>query len=227
MILSMFQTYRISRSVQFYKLSISSILSIIRSIFNICRFSKSIFYSSFLFAVKNNYGSYDIWDEFTQKLLYQMETESNLELKRVYGRQLHQLIECLGIGATRWLTSLLSVISSYTLSITDQQCRIDALENLGKIMESCEERVKFHCDNIFETLIRLLYETSKISENSEDSNNSENSKILHLIEQNLQKIAKLCPDEFALQFADLNEVHVNEVFDRVISDLFNSQCNKG
>ena len=153
-----------------------------------------------------------------------METESNLELKRLYGRHLQELLDCLGIGATRWLTSLLSVISSYTQSITDQQCRIAALENLRKIMESCEERVKLHCDNIFEILIRLLYEISR---------NPSSKELLELVEKNLLKIVVLCPEEFALQFEDINEVHVNDIFDRVISDLYqcydqhHSQCNKG
>ena len=179
-------------------------------------------FSSVPISGKNNYSEYDVWDDFTQKLLYQMETESNLELKRLYSNHLQELLECLGIGATRWLTSLLSVISSYTQSITDQQCRIAALENLGKIMESCEERVKFHCDNIFEILIRLLYEISQ---------NPSSKELLELVEKNLQKIVILCPEEFALQFEDINEVHVNEVFDRVISDLYqryhHTQCNKG
>ena len=151
----------------------------------------------------------------TQKLLYQMETESNLELKRVYGRQLFELLNCLGIGAARWLTSLLSLISTYTQSISDQQCRIDALENLAKLMESCEERLEFHADTIFEILLRLLYEIS--AKKHLDSNEE---KMLKMIGKLMKKMKNACEDEFALHCQGLDEVHVNEVFDSVISDLY-------
>lgn len=43
------------------------------------------------------------------------------------------------------------------------QCRVNGLETLSNILDVCvdsgaEERVKFHVDIIYETLIRLLYD---------------------------------------------------------------------
>ena len=43
------------------------------------------------------------------------------------------------------------------------QCRVNGLETLSTILDVCvdsgaEERVKFHVDVIYETLIRLLYD---------------------------------------------------------------------
>ena len=168
-----------------------------------------------MFSCPIDHSKFGVWDELTQKLLYQMETESNLELKRVYGPVLFQLLVCLGIGATRWLTSLLNVISSYTQSISDQQCRIHALENLEKLMELCEERVNFHSETILDILFRLLYELSRVKHQ-----NPQEEKMQKMVVKMLEKMVTLCPDEFALHCQGLDEVHVNEVFDRVISDLY-------
>lgn len=106
---------------------------------------------------KANFAKFDAWDDLTKKLLYTMETESKLDLKRFYGHQLsHALLPALGLGSVRWLSSILSVISNYA-ELIDVECRLAGLECLSIILNVCEQRVRFHAEIIYEILIRLLY----------------------------------------------------------------------
>ena len=49
-----------------------------------------------------------------KKLIYNMETESSLEIKEFYGIQLKRLLPCLGLGTVRWLSTLLPLVSNFT-----------------------------------------------------------------------------------------------------------------
>ena len=85
------------------------------------------------------------------------------------------------------------------------------------MLELCEERVKFHVDIIYEMLVRLLYDLSKIRD---DEKSPEQQKCFDLAAEALNKAAQASPEEFRQQF-DNNEI-VNENFDRVISGAFQS-----
>ncbi len=91
-------------------------------------------------------------------MLYNVETESDPKVKLFYCTQLKELLTCLNLGAVRWMTRFLAIVSSYA-ELGDVQTRLGALECLSLIISICHERVKFHADIIFETLIRSLYES--------------------------------------------------------------------
>ena len=129
---------------------------------------------------------------------------------------LKRLLCCLKLGAVRWLSTTLSIISNYSEILA---CRIDALENLHLMLELCEERVKFHVDIIYEMLVRLLYDLSKIRD---DEKSPEQQKCFDLAAEALNKAAQASPEEFRQQFGDNNEIVVNENFDRVISGALQS-----
>lgn len=164
------------------------------------------------FPIKN-LTHFDPWDEFTKKLLYNLETESSQELKHFYVDQLKQLLPCLALGTVRWFSTLFTLISNLTQI---PQCRMDALEILSIILDVCEEkklvkseeRVKHHVDIIYETLIRLLY----------DSNIDE--KVFTLSSALLRRVAHISKTEFRLQFEGFEEQQNCECdADRVVGEI--------
>jgi hypothetical protein len=175
--------------------------------------------------VKNSHERFakmDTWDELAKILFYAMETETKLELKRLYGKQLGRLLSGLNLGIVRWLTTALKVVSSYTEFTDPQQeeFRIDVLDNLLQILDICgaagEEgsRVKWHAEVIFELLVRLLYEWSKSARKLQHE-----QKIFHLTVLSLKKTALAAPQEFNVHFQGIKDVSVNESFDSVIRDI--------
>jgi hypothetical protein len=158
----------------------------------------------------NEPAKYDAWDELTKKLLYNMETESNPELKHFYGQKLLQLLPFLGLGTVRWLSTLLPIISTHTQI---PHCRQDGLIILSNILDVCsakkaEERIKFHVDTIYEPLIRLLY----------DLNTDE--QVFKMSSDLLRRVANISKTEFRLQFEGFEEQHNSECdADRVVGEI--------
>ena len=73
--------------------------------------------------------------------------------------------------------------------------------------------MKFHTDDIYEPLIRLLYELSQ--KGADD----ESQKTFNLASEALLKSALYSPTEFRLNFDSVQLVAVNETFDRVIHNI--------
>ena len=112
-------------------------------------------------------SKYSDWDEFAKKLFYNIQTETQQELKLFYGQQLKELLPCLGIGTVRWMSTILEIISDFT---ENSRClRHEGLEILSIVLELCEDRVKFHVDIIYQTLIRCLYDLGGDDNNSTHS----------------------------------------------------------
>ena len=55
--------------------------------------------------INNDYSKVNGLDLLTKELLYKLEMESKMDLKRAYCKQLKAVIEALNIGCVRWMTS--------------------------------------------------------------------------------------------------------------------------
>ena len=208
--LSKFGHTEVLKSVLFHTLSFRDVELISATLPCLYKFLEKCYGSKKSFE---DYAKFNTWDELTQKFLYKMQTETQLELKQLYIIQLKVLLKNLNLGVVRWLTTLLQVISSYT-ELIDVECRRGALENLLLILDLCKDRVKFHTDDIYEPLIRLLYELSQRVEADDES-----QKTFNLASEALLKSALYSPTEFRLNFDSVEFVAVNETFDRVIHNI--------
>jgi len=168
----------------------------------------------------NDYSKVDGWDLLTKELLYKIEMETKIDLKRAYCKQLKPLVEALCIGCVRWMTSILRVISSYLdypESCGIEDIRIDGLEALQALLQFGKPRVQFHAKTIFEMLLRLLYDITK----KMDSSANDNQKLLYSKCSELLKLsATFAPSEFILLCDGMEHVKVNEYFDSVIKNVF-------
>lgn len=162
-----------------------------------------------------------------------METESELNLKRVYGAQLRSLltlqVECssnyqFDIRAAtyfdfiifqskgklvRWLTRIVRTVASYT-PYRDHQgeiFRLEILRNLDYVIGEVGEAVQVHARDILELLIRLIYDLSK--------DVARNEELFQLGSACLLKTAKLAPEEFRALFSGMEEEKINPVFDEI------------
>lgn len=163
---------------------------------------------TFKFLIKTsdekNFAKFDIWDEFCQKLLQNMETETKPELKHLYSAQVKKLLPFLGVGTARWISTLLSIISNYAQLNNDV---MDALEILSIILEVCAERVKFHSDVIYEMLVRLLYDPFC------------DGKVFELSSELLRKMALISSQDFLLEFKGFEEEQQQCDADRVVGEI--------
>lgn len=160
------------------------------------------------------YAKLDAWDEIAKRLFYSMATESQVGLKRCYGKQMEPLIRGLGRGCVRWLTTIFRVVSSYTeVSDPDQEeFRIDILKCTMLVLDLAKERVEFHAKTIFEILVRLLYEVSKQS--------TTNNTLYDTTVDCFLKAAIVAPNQFRTLFKGIDETSVNANFDSVMNRTF-------
>lgn len=162
---------------------------------------------------KTQFAKFDTWDDLAKKLLYSLETETKIELKRIYASLLSNLLTNIQEGAIRWMTSILGVISTHLTESSDHRLRRIALQNLLLVLELCEQRVKFHAEVIFEALVRLLYELRKVPEKSADDD-----ELFQTAARALKLAAKIASEEFSLLFDGIELVAVDESFDQVMRE---------
>jgi len=161
-------------------------------------------------------------DLLTKELLYKLDMETKLDIKRAYFRQLKPLIEALDVGCIRWMSSMLRVISTcleYPDSDETEDYRVDGLQALEVLLKHGVPRIRLHAKSVFEMLLRLLYETSKNLNNDP----KESLRKLHdMCSKCLIFSAKTAPEEFKILCDGMDKVEVNKYFDSVIKSIFNN-----
>ena len=107
----------------------------------------------------------------------------------------------------------------YPDSYETEEYRVDGLQALDALLKFGKPRIKIHAKQIFEMLLRLLYETSK----NLHKDLTENSTILHdMCSKCLIFSAEVAPGEFKILCDGMDNVKVNKHFDSVIKTIFNN-----
>ena len=106
----------------------------------------------------------------------------------------------------------------------DEEIRCLSVSCLAFLVISGKERIGGHAKDVFEPLIRLLYETSsKISAVSTEEKSSQ--KLFELCSQCLCQAAEAAPKEFKSLSQGLTDQQVNPLFDSAVRKAIKSASN--
>ena len=113
----------------------------------------------------------------------------------------------------------LNILGHY-LTYTDpynEETRISSVAAIAYIADVGHERVPSHAREVFEPLIRLLYEVSQLDQGQESNQN-----LYQASSDCLCLCASLAPREFSNLCFDLDKVKVNPPFDLAVEKAFQS-----
>ena len=161
------------------------------------------------------------YDEILQKILTDMEMENLLRNRRIYSEHVVKYIETMGVTVVRHLPRLLRVVCSY-LEVSDgpeELARLNALDMLEMTIKIAWPRMPDHCENLFKTLIKLIYD---ISLDKSTPKETVKDMIIGKITVNMILLKRAVPQHvvpwlFALKDTESNEV-CQSVFRAVIAD---------
>ena len=91
-----------------------------------------------------------------------MEMENLLRNRRIFSEHVVKYIETMDVTVVRHLPRLLRVICSY-LEVSDgpeELARLNALDMLEMTIHMAWPRLPNHCENLFKSLIKLIYDIS-------------------------------------------------------------------
>ena len=150
------------------------------------------------------------YDEILQKILTDMEMENLLRNRRIYSEHAVKYIETMDVTVVRHLPRLLRVVCNY-FEVSDgpeELARLNALDMLEMTMNVAWPRIADHCENLFKTLIKLIYD---ISVDKSTTKQTVKNMIIEKITVNMILLKRVVPQHVVPWLIALKDTKSNEV----------------
>ena len=161
------------------------------------------------------------YDEISQRILTDMEMENLLKNRRIYSQHAVSFIQTMDITIVRHLPRLLRVITNY-IEISDapeESARLNALEMLESTVAIAWIRMPNHCEKVFKTLIKLIYD---ISVDKGSTEQAVKDKLIEKATKNIILLKEAVPEQVRPWLEALKDANTNKlcqsVFCNILSD---------